>query len=351
MKRTFYLLLIGVFYLCSCQKPIKERSETNQKGSASVIEDYTITNLYDAFGETRDGLTKDFGFSALIKYKGKLILFDAGTNADILKNNANALGIDLAAVDFAVGSHAHGDHLNGFDYLLQVNPDVKIYLPFDFYIGAKIIFNVEGTEKAIIDSLPEEMRYFGGEAKNLHLTINQSGRFWNANVEYVKENMELEQGIKLIATRSPYLGYGSKYPSVTEMKTFGNDDNQSDDNEVEFVGLPELSLSLSTDEGEVLVVGCTHSSVQKIIQETKGFTNKEISLLYGGYHMLPYDRNDINTIASQLKNDFGVKKIAPAHCTGHLAFKILKDTYGEDYVFAGLGEITKIENKTIFIIK
>ena len=35
-------------------------------------------------------------------------------------------------------------------------------------------------------------------------------------------------------------------------------------------------------------------------------------------------------------------RIAPAHCTGHLAFKILKDMYGEDYVFAGLGERTKI---------
>ena len=342
MIRITYLLLIGIYSLCSCQLPIKEGADTKQKESASVVEDYTITNLYDAFGKTRDGLTKDFGFSSLIKYKGKLILFDAGTNADILKNNVDALGINLEEVDFAVGSHAHGDHLNGFDYLLQVNPNVKIYLPFDFYIGAKVNFNVEGTEKTIIDSLPEDMRYFGGEEKNLNLTINQSGRFWKANTEYVKENIELEEGIKLIFTRSPYLGYGSKYPSVDEMKAFGSNINQSD--EVKFVGLPELSLSVSTDEGEVIVVGCSHSSVQKIIQATKAFTNKEINLLYGGYHMLPYGRSEINTIASQLKNDFGVKKIAPAHCTGHLAFKILKDVYGEDYIFAGLGETIKIEN-------
>jgi len=50
------------------------------------------------------------------------------------------------------------------------------------------------------------------------------------------------------------------------------------------------------------------------------------------------DRNEINIVASQLKDVFGVKKIAPAHCTGHLAFKILKDTYDEDYLFASLGE-------------
>ena len=39
--------------------------------------------------------------------------------------------------------------MNGFDYLLEVNPNVNIYLPFDFYIGANISFNIEGKEKAI----------------------------------------------------------------------------------------------------------------------------------------------------------------------------------------------------------
>lgn len=345
MIRTTNLLLIGMLTLGSCQQPIEERegADLNHKEPTSDIEDNTITNLYDAFGKSREGLTKDFGFSALIKYNGKLILFDAGTNADILRKNVDALGIDLRTVDFAVGSHAHGDHLNGFDYLLQVNPNVKIYLPFDFYVGANINFNIEGKEKAIIDSLPVEMQYFDGEESSLDLTINQSGRFWKANVEYVKENIELEPGITLIATRSPYLGYGSKYPSVEEMKAFGDDGNQDNDNEIKFAGLPELSLSLSTDEGEIVVVGCSHSSVQNIIKETKVFSNNEISLLYGGYHMLPYGRSELNTIASQLKNKFGVKKIAPAHCTGHLAFKILNDAYGDDYVFAGLGETVKFE--------
>ena len=329
--------------MCSCQQQTKDREAPKQKESAVVLADNTITNLYDAFGKTKDGLIKDFGFSALIKYKGKLILFDAGTNADILKDNVAALGIDLKEIDIAVGSHAHGDHLNGFDYLLQVNPNVKIYLPFDFYAGAKINFNIEGKEKAIKDSLPVEMQYFGGEENSLNLIINSSGRFWKANIEYVTENIEIEPGIKLISTQSPYLGYGSKYPSVDEMEGFGKVDNQTDD-ELKFVGLPELSLSLSTNEGEVLVVGCSHSSVQKIIQETKEYTNKQINLLYGGYHMLPYGRNEIYAIAAQLKNDFDVKKVAPAHCTGHLAFKILKDTYGENYVFAGLGESIKFEN-------
>ncbi len=339
-------MLIGIVSLCSCQSPITKGTKTNQKEFTSDIEDFTITNLYDAFGKQRDDLTKDFGFSALIKYNGKVILFDAGTNADILKNNTDALGINLKEVDFAVGSHAHGDHLDGFDYLLQVNPDVKIYLPFDSQVGAKINFNIEGREKSIVDSLPEEMRYFGGEGENLNPVINFTGRFWNANIEFIKESKEIEDGVSLIATQSLYLGYASKYPSVSNTEESENNKNLAED-EIRFEGLPEISLSLSTDEGEVVIVGCSHSSIQKIIQESKGSTNKEISLLYGGYHLLPYGRSEINRIAFQLKNDFGVKKIAPTHCTGHLAFKLLKDSYGADYVFAGLGETTVVEDKTM----
>ncbi len=83
------------------------------------------------------------------KYKGKTILFEGGTNADIFKNNVNAMNIDLSQIDFAVASLSHFDHINGFDYLLKVNPDIKIYFPFDLFLGANIPFNILGTDLTI----------------------------------------------------------------------------------------------------------------------------------------------------------------------------------------------------------
>src|SRR4029077_7724014 len=84
-----------------------------------------VTILYDAFGE-RAGLTRDWGFAALIEYGGKWILFDTGNNAGIFAHNVRTLGIDLRHLDFVVVSHRHGDHIAGLSYLLQVNPNVKI---------------------------------------------------------------------------------------------------------------------------------------------------------------------------------------------------------------------------------
>jgi 7,8-dihydropterin-6-yl-methyl-4-(beta-D-ribofuranosyl)aminobenzene 5'-phosphate synthase len=58
-------------------------------------------------------------------------LFDTGGNAEILEHNVKALGVDLSKLDFVVLSHRHGDHISGLNYVLRVNPSVKIYTAAD----------------------------------------------------------------------------------------------------------------------------------------------------------------------------------------------------------------------------
>ena len=87
-----------------------------------------ITILYDAFG-TDPSMTKDWGFSALVEVAGKRILFDTGNDADIFAANVKAKGVDLKTLDFVVLSHRHSDHMAGLNYVLSVNPTVKIYAP------------------------------------------------------------------------------------------------------------------------------------------------------------------------------------------------------------------------------
>ena len=45
-----------------------------------------ILNLYDSFGKEVPGTTMDWGFSCLVDYNGRRILFDSGTNADVFAN-------------------------------------------------------------------------------------------------------------------------------------------------------------------------------------------------------------------------------------------------------------------------
>lgn len=294
----------------------------------SDLAEGTIVNLYDAFGKDAS-LTKDWGFSCIVRYNGKTILFDAGSNADIFKSNVSKLGVDLAKVDIVIGSHSHYDHLNGLDYLLTKNPKVKIYLPNDMYAGVPTMPDMTGTEPLVKDSLPKYQQYFDGGPTRF--AVNQSGRFWNANTEYIRKSQEILPGVHLVTTASKYLGYFSCYPGSNA----ANDDGciQS--------GLPELSLSLRTSNGEVVIVGCSHSGVENIVSETTKVVSPDIDMVYGGFHTVPFDRTSTMEIVDKLKNELHVNRVAPAHCTGHLAFKILQDRFGANYMFAGLGSTVK----------
>lgn len=328
------LLILGIAFIiiAGCSKEGNKNTISENQIEYLELEDNTVINLYDAFGEDKKDLVKDFGFSCIVKYNGKTILFDGGSNANIFKKNVEALKIDLSQVDFAIASHSHFDHINGLDYLLEINPDVKIYFPFDLFWGANIPFNISGTDSTVTDSLEKRMQYFGGNYKDYR--FNQTGRFWNANIEFIEESTEIEPGIKLITTSSENMGYFNKYPSLDK-----SENNES--HKAKLNGLKEISLSLKTDDGEVLFVGCSHSTVEAIIAKSKEYSGNEIEMVYGGYHLLPYDRDALEKLAIRLKRDLNVKKVAPAHCTGHLAFKILQDFYNNDYLFAGLGEIVR----------
>ena len=297
-----------------------------------AVREGTITNLYDAF--SRDStLRKDFGFSCILKHDGKIILFDAGGNADIFRHNVKKLAVNLKKIDAVIVSHGHFDHLNGIDYLLKVNPTVKIYMPYDIFWGAPVPFDATGPDTAAARDLPDDMRYFdGGPTKFM---INQSGRFWGADIEYVKTAKEIFPGMTLIPTSSPFLGYFSGYPNKSFVEGQFQDDDHS---HYKYSNLPELSLSLRTGKGQVLISGCSHSGIERIVEETIKVTGDKIELVCGGFHLIPFDKTKIEAIALYLKKELGVRRVAPAHCTGHLAFKVLKELYGADYLYAGLGE-------------
>ncbi len=262
-----------------------------------------LTVLYDAFG-VPGPLQKDWGYAAFVEYAGRRILFDTGNNPDVLAHNARAAGVDLSRLDFAVVSHRHGDHMGGLVYLLKVNPRVKIYAPreaFGVFGGG-----LPSTFYRRDPSLPVEQRYFGGEPPE---PIRTGSAWPAANFTLVDKDEEIARGIHLIALVSEKAGT---------------------------LELHELSLAMETPEGMVIVVGCAHPGIDRIVEAATRI-DPRIHLVAGGLHLVVASDAEISGVASTLRDRFKVELVAPGHCTGEPAFAALKRAFGDRYVFAGLG--------------
>ena len=250
MKKTFSILSVlaviaGLFAI----DPVAAQTKPTSINVA-------MTNVYDAFGKDDKGLIQDFGFSCVINYKGKMILFDSGTDARIFEKNLKALKIDLKKIDIAIVSHGHYDHVGGFDYLFSVNSKVKIYVPNDFFsLGAPTKFPFRETEPGLAKTLPKDEQYFRGEKVVEGMITVPTGRFWKSNVEYLTAAKEVLPGVTLIPTTSELMGTFIKYPPFEKNP--------------QFIGMPELSLSLTTEKGEIIVSGCSHSTIEAFVKETK----------------------------------------------------------------------------------
>ncbi len=263
-----------------------------------------ITVLYDAFGKATD-MRKDWGFSAFIEYGGKRILFDTGNNAEIFAHNVKAKGIDLTDLDFVVVSHRHGDHTSGLNHLVQVNPNVKIYVPKENFgvFGAAL----PGTFYKRQESLPTEMRYFDGQPPE---TLRFGSAWPEGNFTWVTETTEVAPGFHLILLKGPW----------------GVD-----------LDVMEVSLAIDTPDGIVLVVGCSHPTLEKIVAAARTVIDKPVHLVFGGTHLLPAKPAEIERIATVLRDEWKVAWIAPVHCTGEPAFAILRQRFADRYLYAGLG--------------
>ena len=250
-------------------------------------------------------MTKDWGYSALVEINGKRILFDTGDNPEIFAGNVRAKGVDLTKLDFVVMSHRHGDHMGGLTHLLSVNPKVRIYAP-------KEGFGIYGSDLPSkfyrrAEALPAEMRYYGGTPPEI---MHFGTAFPGANIQLVDKTMEVAPGITLIALVSDA-------PGTKELK--------------------ELSLAISTPEGIVLVVGCSHPGVEAIVAEAAKI-DPHIHLIAGGFHLVVAQDPAIEKVAAALHDTYKVDFIAPGHCTGEPTFAALQAAFGDRYIYAGLGE-------------
>ncbi len=254
-----------------------------------------ITVLSDNNGT--ELLPGEWGLSILIEYRGLRILLDAGAS-DLFMKNAAALGKDLKTLDFAVLSHAHYDHADGFVPLLRENPALRVFVR-------------SCTEANCYAEKENGMEYIGVAPALLEEFEDRLVR--------VDGDYRLAEGVWLI----PHKGRHRAKIGAREHMYFKNCCTLHPD-----AFSHEQSLVFETERGLCIFNSCSHAGASEIIGEVcETFPGRPVYAYVGGFHLHKKTPEEVARFAERLETA-GVERILTGHCTGDEAFAILAERLG-----------------------
>jgi 7,8-dihydropterin-6-yl-methyl-4-(beta-D-ribofuranosyl)aminobenzene 5'-phosphate synthase len=100
--------------------------------------------------------------------------------------------------------------------------------------------------------------------------------------------------------------------------------------------IPEQALCLETPEGLVVITGCSHPGIVRILERARELSGRDIRLAFGGFHFKDHTPEQAKDIIEEIRQ-LGVEQIGPTHCTGEAAIAAFKQAWGDDFIVMGVG--------------
>ncbi|MBN1594731.1 MBL fold metallo-hydrolase [candidate division FCPU426 bacterium] len=238
-----------------------------------------------------DRLRAEHGFAVWVECGEKRLLFDAG-QTDAVVHNARVLGIDLQSADAIVLSHGHYDHTGGLQHLLHPGFHPRLFVH------------------------PEAFK--GKYVQDPDLSVRSIG------VPGLTEGQIRSQVGEMVWTRTPAevwpgVWVTGEIPRQTNFEDTGGafcadaactrPDALPDDQALFFTG----------GQGVIVLLGCAHAGVVNTLQYIGGLAGVQtIFAVIGGMHLKNALPKRISRSLGALQ-DFGVRCLVPAHCTGDTA--------------------------------
>jgi len=230
-------------------------------------------------------LACEHGLSLYIETCGKRILFDAGQSPAFAENAAR-MGVDLASVDFAILSHGHYDHSDGFLRFLEINDHAPVYV----------------HRLAFEPHFHDSDRYIGVDPALLS----------SSRIVLVGDETDLGCSMRLTACA----GLPAPFPaSIAHMTTKTETGFEPD-------SFPHEQYLVIEENGRRIVIsGCSHKGVLNIVS----WLNPDV--LVGGFHFMKLD--PAGGDAPFLSSAADALLARPCvyytgHCTGEPAYAYLK---------------------------
>jgi 7,8-dihydropterin-6-yl-methyl-4-(beta-D-ribofuranosyl)aminobenzene 5'-phosphate synthase len=265
-------------------------------------------------GQIRKSILSEHGFSAIVRTTlgnaTHTILFDTGFSEIGAVYNADALGVDLSAVEAIALSHGHMDHAGGFESMAAAIPRKGIpVVVHPVFFRTPRYLKVKKDLNIIMPSL----------------TRDQIGA----------------AGMKLLETRTPLVLPGGDVLFLGEIarqtdfeKGFPIAHYKEDGVEKWDPIEDDTSLVMNVrGKGLVILSGCAHSGIVNTVHYAQEVTGVEaVYAIMGGFHLSgPLFEAIIGRTTEELKKINPVY-VVPTHCTGRKASAYMENEMPDRFI-------------------
>lgn len=297
---------------------------------------WKLTTLIENHMDKEERYVCEHGLSIFIESMNQepqvRLLMDTGQSG-IFYENAVKMGISLEDLNALLISHAHYDHAGGVKKIMEEETVRKMYVGKDFFQG-KYYEKKDGTMKDIGIAFSRE-------------ELEEKG----INVCEVKEDMQMIfPGVTLYRNFERVVGYEELNPRffVKKEQEFNEsfkDKTRSRTEEVmsKYVNdsfADEIAVALDTEQGLVVIVGCSHPGIMNILRTIEKRSGKKICGVVGGTHLIEADEKRLRKTIDDLK-EMNIDFIAVSHCTGEGNLETIKDNFGEKFIFNCTGNVIR----------
>lgn len=249
-----------------------------------------ITTLFENTA-VNEALTPGLGVSFFIEGPGTHILFDTGSSPALL-TNADALHVDLASVEYVVLSHSHYDHTRGYlSFLERFGTNHTLFLHDHFFVKKYWLHEEGYTEYVGIPFTEEQLMAADVHPILLHEPVTEIGE---------------GTGIYIMGDILPLCDF----EPIDKTQGMWKNDSYVHDTFDE-----ELCLVIPSDEGAVVLSGCSHRGVVNTCETVKRRFNTTVRAFIGGTHLIAADAERIEKTLDYFERE-NIKFAGVCHCTG-----------------------------------
>lgn len=207
------------------------------------------------------------------------ILFDTSDSPFSLFYNLEVLGIKVSDINKVIISHDHWDHTGGLWEMIDQNPDIKLY------------------------TCPQFSQKFKNKVS-----------FNNAELIEISDFTKIEKNIY----------------STGEIEGFYKSEQ-----------ITEQGVVINTSKGLILITGCAHPGIIKVVEHVKANIKGDFHLIMGGFHLYNKAEEEIISVIDFLRKT-DVSFVGPCHCTGITAINLFQKEFKDKYIEIKVGETIEV---------